>query len=101
AQLAARSGGSAAPRARALDRHQGQLVVETSRLRGKYRARRALTLAVGQSCWISLASETEVGAASPPAPQAGRRVERWTPRLERFFGTADMQRLLAELRQDI
>jgi alkylation response protein AidB-like acyl-CoA dehydrogenase/flavin-dependent dehydrogenase/ferredoxin-like protein FixX len=87
-------------RVRLLDRHQGRLVAEGSCAKGKLRTRQTLAPAAGQSVWIGLAGEAEVGAASPPERRPTRRVERWSPRLERFYGQADMQRLLQELKQD-
>ena len=73
ARLSARNGDSAAFRIRALDRQEGQLVAETSRQRGKYRARRSLTLTVGRTCWISLASETDIKRHAVNPPGGNRR----------------------------
>src|SRR5439155_14025849 len=84
-------------RVRLLDRHQGRLVAEGSCLGGKLRTRQPLAPAAGQTVWIGLAAEAEVGAATPPERRPSRRVERWSPRLERFYGRGDMQRLLQEL----
>jgi electron transfer flavoprotein alpha subunit len=87
-------------RVRLLDRHQGRLVAEGLAARGKLRTRQTLTPTAGQTCWIGLSAEAEVGAATPPERRPLRRVERWSPRLERFYGRGDIQRLLAELKQD-
>lgn len=102
AQLATASGevDPIALRVRLLDRHQGRLVAEGLWARGKLRTRQTLTPRAGQTCWIGLAADGEVGAASPPERRALRQVERWSPRLERFYGRGDVQRLLAELKRD-
>jgi electron transfer flavoprotein-quinone oxidoreductase len=102
AQLATASGevDPIALRVRLLDRHQGRLVAEGLWARGKLRTRQTLTPRTGQTCWIGLSAEAEVGAATPPERRPLRRVERWSPRLDRFYGRGDIQRLLAELKQD-
>jgi hypothetical protein len=102
AQLATASGDidPLALRARLLERHWGRLTAEGQLARGKLRVRQTLTLRTGQTCWIGLGAEAEFGAASPPERRSLRRVERWSPRLERFYGRDDIRRLLAELKQD-
>src|SRR5207253_9312853 len=85
---------------RLLDRHQGRLVAEGSCLNGKLRTRQPVAPVAGQTVWIGLSAEAEVGAATPPERRPSRTVERWSPRLERFYGQGDMQRLLQELKQD-
>jgi hypothetical protein len=102
AQLATASGevDPLALHVRLLDRHQGRLVAEGLLARGKLRTRQALAPTMGQTCWIGLSAEAEVGAATPPERRPLRHVERWAPRLERFYGRGDIQHLLAELKQD-
>ncbi|MCC6418764.1 MAG: acyl-CoA dehydrogenase family protein [Gemmataceae bacterium] len=89
----------AALRVRALDREQGRLLAETPG-HGRLRTRQVLALAPGRTCWIGLTAETEVGAVPPVAKGAAPRVERWTPRLERFYGRVDIRRLLEELKHE-
>ena len=84
---------------RLLDRHQGQLAVEGICAKGKLRTRESLSPQPGQSLWITLTAEAEIGAATPPESQPARRIERWSPKLDGFFARADMQRLLQELKQ--
>jgi len=92
------------------------LTMETSRAHGKIQARQVLPKQQTEACWIALAPSAEVpesrdreGAGmSSPLPYGrgsseetnSRRVQRWTPRLERFFGRAEIQRLLDELKQE-
>jgi alkylation response protein AidB-like acyl-CoA dehydrogenase/flavin-dependent dehydrogenase/ferredoxin-like protein FixX len=87
-------------RVRLLDRHQGRLVAECSAARGKLRSRQALAPVAGQTLWLCLAADAEVGAVAPPETPADRTIERWRPALERFFGKSDMRRLLDELKQE-
>lgn len=42
----------------------------------------------------------EVGAVPPPPKGPAPRVERWAPRLERFYGRSDVRRLLEELKHE-
>jgi alkylation response protein AidB-like acyl-CoA dehydrogenase/flavin-dependent dehydrogenase/ferredoxin-like protein FixX len=102
ARLACTSGNvdPIALRVRLLDRHQGGLAAEGACAKGKLRTRQVLMPAAGQTVWIGMTAEAEVGAAAPPERRPQRRLERWSPRLERFYGQADMQRLLQELKQD-
>jgi alkylation response protein AidB-like acyl-CoA dehydrogenase/flavin-dependent dehydrogenase/electron transfer flavoprotein alpha subunit/ferredoxin-like protein FixX len=81
-----------------LDRREGQLAIETSRLAGKVRCRQLVRLARGATCWLALAAEAQVGAVSPAAGKL--RVQRWPVALERFYGRDDVRRLLAELKQE-
>jgi len=102
ATLATASGAvdSIALRVRLLDRHQGRLVVEGTSTKGKLRTRQTLAPAAGQTVWIGLAAEAEVGAATPPQRRSARRVERWLPRLDSFYARDDIRRLLQELKHD-
>jgi alkylation response protein AidB-like acyl-CoA dehydrogenase/flavin-dependent dehydrogenase/ferredoxin-like protein FixX len=87
-------------RVRLLDRHSGRLVTEGFFAKGKLRTRQTLAPQPGQTVWIGLTADAEVGAAMLPEPQPGRRVERWLPRLDRFFNRDDIRRLLQELKRD-
>ncbi|HYT90677.1 MAG TPA: acyl-CoA dehydrogenase family protein, partial [Gemmataceae bacterium] len=99
--LATRSGriDTIALRVRALEREQGRLVAETA-WQGKLRVHQVLTPVPGRTCWIGLTAEVEIGAVSPPQRGRARRLERWTPHLERFYGRGDVRRLLEELKQE-
>jgi alkylation response protein AidB-like acyl-CoA dehydrogenase/flavin-dependent dehydrogenase/ferredoxin-like protein FixX len=100
-QLATASGQvePSALRVRLLDRDRGALSAEGSFARGKLRTRQRLTPFAGQTVWIGLTAEAEVGAAEAPRHGGARRIERWSPQLDRFYGQDDMQRLLQELKQ--
>jgi electron transfer flavoprotein alpha subunit len=82
-----------------LDRREGRLAAETSRLGGKVRCRQPVALRPGATCWLTLAADARVGAVSPPDGK-GFRVQRWSPPLERFYGRDDVRRLLQELKQE-
>jgi hypothetical protein len=91
-------------RTRRLAVEDNRLTVETSRLRGQLRVRQSLTAETAGPCLISLTADANIGmvspaaAASPSAPAV--RVQRWSPRLERFYGRGELQRLLDEIKQD-
>jgi electron transfer flavoprotein alpha subunit len=74
------------------------VVVETSRAAGKLRARRTISIGRGATQWMTLLDDTEIPALAG-AGQTRARVERWTPKLDRLFGQADMRRLLDELKE--
>jgi hypothetical protein len=101
AALAARSGRiePVVLRVRALDRERRRPVAETGR-HGRLRSRQALPIGAGGTLWVGLAAEADIGAVSPLVRGKSVRVERWAPPLERFYGLADVRRLLEELKQD-
>jgi electron transfer flavoprotein-quinone oxidoreductase len=100
ASLAGRSGRiePCALRVRALERAQGQLVAETA-WQGQLQLRQVLTPVPSRTCWVGVSAEVEVGAVAPAARGGSVRVQRWAPHLERFYGRADIHRLLEELKQ--
>jgi alkylation response protein AidB-like acyl-CoA dehydrogenase/flavin-dependent dehydrogenase/ferredoxin-like protein FixX len=97
-----------AERVRRLVFEGDQVVLETDRSRGKVRVRQALGTGLETACWLTLAAEAEVidnrsGMMSRLKPfSSGALVEgrvwRWTPRLDRFHGRAEIQRLLEEVK---
>ena len=89
-----------AVRVRVLDRLHGRLVAEGSCAGGKLKTQQTLMAAAGKTVWIGLSGDVEIGAAAPAEQRPLRRVERWSPRLERFYGQGDMQRLLQDLKKD-
>jgi electron transfer flavoprotein-quinone oxidoreductase len=91
---------TAAYRVRRLAIEQGQLVLETSYARGRLMARQTVSLEAPASCWITLATEAEVSGQLTATPKEAQCVRLWSPRLERFNGLAEMQRLLSELKQE-
>jgi electron transfer flavoprotein-quinone oxidoreductase len=100
AALACRPGksGTLALRVRRVDWEDGQVVLQTARAGNKLTVRQIVDPTAGP-CWLSVTDEVESGGAMA----GGRgtfRVQRWTPRLERFFGQADMQLLLRELKEE-
>lgn len=82
-----------------LDRQQGKLSVETSRLSGKVRCQQWLTLTEGETCWLTLSEGAQIGAMTLTGT-SDLRLERWQPNMERFYQRDDMRRLLAELQQE-
>jgi electron transfer flavoprotein-quinone oxidoreductase len=91
--------GRALLRVRRLVVEEGQVVVETTRVGGKLRARQTLTSEPDIPCWITLTTEAEV-AAEVLSPAEMPRVQCWAPRLERFYGQESIHRLLDELKQE-
>jgi electron transfer flavoprotein-quinone oxidoreductase len=79
---------------------RGELLLETSRARGKLRIRQGRTLAAGHTCWLSLSDDAEVAALPPERLLGSFRAERWAPRLDRVYARGEMQHLLSELKQE-
>jgi hypothetical protein len=94
-------------RVRSLDRQQGELVAEGVCAKGKLRTRQFIPrsgeerriIGSAGTVWFGLTAEAEIGAAPPAQGKATRRIERWTPALERFYARDDMRRLLEDLKQ--
>jgi electron transfer flavoprotein-quinone oxidoreductase len=84
----------------ALDRDDENLVLETSRARGRLRVRQTRVLQPGRTCWVVLTDDAEVAAIQPARSAAPSRVERWAPPLGRVYERDDVRRLLAELKED-
>jgi len=97
-----------AQRVRRLAFEGEHVLLETGRARGKLWARQTVNSDAEASCFITLATEAEMAdnrsavmnrikPFSSEVLQEGR-VQRWAPRLERFYGRADIQRLLEEVK---
>jgi alkylation response protein AidB-like acyl-CoA dehydrogenase/flavin-dependent dehydrogenase/ferredoxin-like protein FixX len=95
-----RSRGVAALRIRRIAFEEHTLVVESIRARGKLRVRQALADEPGLTYWISLATEAEVNGEMGSSLSTTPRIQRWSPRLERFYEPGEIQHLLGELRQE-
>jgi electron transfer flavoprotein-quinone oxidoreductase len=91
--------GFAAFRVRRLTSREGQLVIGTSRARGKLRVIRAESGAPNLTSWITLATEAEIGLEPSLPAASSSRIQRWAPRLERFYGQ-EIQRRLEEVREE-
>jgi alkylation response protein AidB-like acyl-CoA dehydrogenase/flavin-dependent dehydrogenase/electron transfer flavoprotein alpha subunit/electron transfer flavoprotein alpha/beta subunit/ferredoxin-like protein FixX len=86
-------------RVRRVDWEDSRLVLQTARSGNKLAVRQTVDVKGNDPCWLSVTDEVESGG--PTADGRGTfRVQRWSPRLERFFGQADMQLLLQELKQE-
>jgi electron transfer flavoprotein-quinone oxidoreductase len=81
-----------------LDRRGRELAIETSRLEGKVRAQQRMELHPGTTCWLTLAAEAHV-ESSALTDEGELRLERWSPKLERFYGREDVRLLLDELKR--
>jgi electron transfer flavoprotein alpha subunit len=58
-------------------------------------------LSSAKACWISLTADAEIGVSANALPgPASSRIQRWSPRLERFYHQGELQRLLDELKQE-
>jgi len=90
----------AALRIRRVFMEKDQVLIESAQAGGRLRAREALSWASDGTWYISLTSTAEVPGERVPVTTAAPRVERWTPRLERFYARGDIQRLLDELKLD-
>jgi alkylation response protein AidB-like acyl-CoA dehydrogenase/flavin-dependent dehydrogenase/electron transfer flavoprotein alpha subunit/electron transfer flavoprotein alpha/beta subunit/ferredoxin-like protein FixX len=75
-----------------------QIGFDTSRARGKLAARQPLQ--TESTTWMSLSAEADIEDAWPANLASAMRVQRWAPRLERFYGRAEIRRLLDELKQE-
>jgi electron transfer flavoprotein alpha subunit len=97
----ARQSGEVVAQVHSVGEDGGQLIVQTSRARGKLRVLQGRKLKAGKTCWITLADDFQGGpVADGPAPPAAE-VERWTPLLEGFAGRSDMEQLLEEVKQEM
>jgi hypothetical protein len=81
-----------------LARLNDRVILETSRAGGKLRMGEILPDSSHGTRWIALTAEAEVEAVSTPPGRP--RVQRWSPRLERFYRQEDIQQLLADLKQE-
>jgi hypothetical protein len=91
-------------RVRRLAQEGDHHVLETVRAQGKLRASERLALDPSETYWITLSADAEVGPLAPEPSDKIRalgNVERWSPRLERFFGQDEIQRLLAEVKAEV
>src|SRR5262249_46419539 len=91
---------SAALRVRRVGIENSQVVLDSSRMFGKLHVKQRLALQSSVTFWITLATEAEIEgeSAKPPATTPG--VQRWAPRLERFYGQDEIQRLLAYVKEE-
>jgi alkylation response protein AidB-like acyl-CoA dehydrogenase/flavin-dependent dehydrogenase/electron transfer flavoprotein alpha/beta subunit/ferredoxin-like protein FixX len=78
---------------------EGQILLETQRDRGKLCLRQTLPASAEGPCWITLTGDAEACLVAP-GDGIRPRVQRWSPRLERFYGSQEIHHLLAEIRQD-
>jgi alkylation response protein AidB-like acyl-CoA dehydrogenase/flavin-dependent dehydrogenase/ferredoxin-like protein FixX len=106
AMLSAQSGQTrtVALRVRRLAWKEDQIILEMGHGGAGLSSRQTTACEPNTTSWISLTAEAEV--ETPPQKQGipvepPRRVHRWTPRLERFLGQAEIQRLLAEVKQEL
>ncbi|MGE3804587.1 MAG: acyl-CoA dehydrogenase family protein, partial [Gemmataceae bacterium] len=82
------------------DKFTGRVVLETSRVKNKLHVKQNLPDELDGWRWITLSPECEIEDTWSPEGRNLGRVQRWTPRLDRFLGRADIRRLLDELKQD-
>jgi electron transfer flavoprotein alpha subunit len=93
-----------------IDFHGDHAVLATSRQRGKVLARQVIAAGAQVPSFVTLAAEVRVsdnrsvlaGRLKPFKADAlhDGRVCRWQPKLERFYGRDDIQRLLQAVRED-
>jgi hypothetical protein len=88
-----------AVRVRRLSLEEGQILLETQRDRGKLCLSQTLPASAEGPCWITLTGDAEACVVAP-GDGIRPRVQRWSPRLERFYGSQEIHHLLDEIRQD-
>jgi alkylation response protein AidB-like acyl-CoA dehydrogenase/flavin-dependent dehydrogenase/electron transfer flavoprotein alpha subunit/ferredoxin-like protein FixX len=100
ATLGSRPGksGRLALRVRRVNTDRDVVILETSRARGKLIAQQSWN--AEPTTWVSLTAESEVEDLWPTSRLNPPRVQRWSPRLERFYGRAEIRHLLDELKQE-
>jgi alkylation response protein AidB-like acyl-CoA dehydrogenase/flavin-dependent dehydrogenase/ferredoxin-like protein FixX len=100
AALACRPGQESflALRVRRVELQNGTLVLQTVRGGGKLPVSQTLDLGADGRYWMSLTGDAEISGCVVD-PTARSRVQRWNPRLERFYGQSDVRELLEELQQ--
>jgi electron transfer flavoprotein alpha subunit len=84
-----------------LAREDDRLILEANRAGGKLRTRQIVPLEGDGTNWIVLTPTAEVEAGDASPVRVTPCVRRWTPRLERFYGQEDIQRLLGELKRHV
>jgi electron transfer flavoprotein-quinone oxidoreductase len=87
-------------RIRRLTLEEGRVVVESCRAHGRLRVRRTVAWPSDSTCWVALAPEAEVTGKPALAPVVHHTLQRWAPRLKRFYGRDEIHRLLEELKQE-
>jgi alkylation response protein AidB-like acyl-CoA dehydrogenase/flavin-dependent dehydrogenase/electron transfer flavoprotein alpha subunit/ferredoxin-like protein FixX len=92
--------GVAALRTRHVLLEEHGIALESSQARGKLVVRQLPTEAPDLTYWIALAAEAEVSGKLSPSPGSTPQIYRWSPRLERFCGRGEIDRLLGELKQE-
>jgi alkylation response protein AidB-like acyl-CoA dehydrogenase/flavin-dependent dehydrogenase/electron transfer flavoprotein alpha subunit/ferredoxin-like protein FixX len=92
------SGGPTLLRVRALRDQDGTLLAESATARGTLHVLQEIDTELGKPWWISLAAEAQVAGTAPMPHAEEVHVQRWQPRTERFFGRADIERLLHEVK---
>jgi alkylation response protein AidB-like acyl-CoA dehydrogenase/electron transfer flavoprotein alpha subunit/electron transfer flavoprotein alpha/beta subunit len=90
----------AALRVRRVSREDEQVVLESVQAGGKLRTLQKLPAEPESTCWITLTADAEVDGPTADLAATTTRVERWAPRVERFYGRHEIQRLQDELRQE-
>jgi electron transfer flavoprotein-quinone oxidoreductase len=88
-------------RVRTLSREGDQVGIETMRAQGKLRAKQTMAVLPGVA-WLTLAPDAEVDSPMERHDAGSEgKVERWAPRLERFFASEAIQRLLDEVKTEV
>jgi alkylation response protein AidB-like acyl-CoA dehydrogenase/flavin-dependent dehydrogenase/electron transfer flavoprotein alpha subunit/ferredoxin-like protein FixX len=92
--------GVAALRIRRVSLENDQVFLESAQARGKLRARLPMAWKQDEIWFITLTAGAETTGQPAIAGVDQPRIERWAPRLERFYGRGEIQRLLDELKQE-
>src|SRR5262249_48997377 len=92
--------GIAVLRARRIDIEEDRLFVETARLHNKLRVQQSIVSEPGFTWWIHLSPDAEIGNARTQRPALATHMQRWSPRLEGFYASRDIQQLIRELKME-
>jgi hypothetical protein len=92
--------GVAALRIRQIVLEEHSILLESVRAGGKLRLEQRLMDEPDLTYWISLANDVEVKGKLGTPPTANARIQRWSPRLERFHAQDALQALLHEVKKE-
>jgi hypothetical protein len=87
-------------RLKRLECHAGLAFLDTGRASGKLTIRDVVEMRAGAPCWISVADDIRVEGRLAGEGVKTLRVQKWSPRLERFYGRADVQQLISALKRE-
>jgi alkylation response protein AidB-like acyl-CoA dehydrogenase/flavin-dependent dehydrogenase/ferredoxin-like protein FixX len=88
-------------RIRKMASEQRQVVLTTSRTRGKLQTRQTLEIRPGVTSWIGLAPEAEVQGGRETRSDQPIVIQRWSPSMARLTRTREIQQLIEEAKKEV